>query len=33
MLKQGMIASLFREELRRNISLPAAVIKDTTKER
>ncbi|XP_048603739.1 uncharacterized protein BNAC02G17160D isoform X1 [Brassica napus] len=33
MLKQGVIAGLFREEIRRNISLQAAVIKDTIKER
>ncbi|CAA7052253.1 unnamed protein product [Microthlaspi erraticum] len=33
MLKQGVIAGLFREELRRNVNLQAAVIKDTIKER
>ncbi|XP_024015843.1 uncharacterized protein LOC112089101 [Eutrema salsugineum] len=33
MLKQGVIAGLFREEIRRNINLPAAQIKDTIKER
>ncbi|XP_048608921.1 uncharacterized protein LOC125584471 [Brassica napus] len=33
MLKQGVIARLFREEIRRNISLQAAAIKDTIKER
>lgn len=33
MLKQGVIAGLFREEIRRNISLQAAVIKDKIKER
>lgn len=33
MLKQGVIAGLFREELRRNISLQATVMKDTIKER
>ncbi|CAA7032989.1 unnamed protein product [Microthlaspi erraticum] len=33
MLKQGVIAGLFREEIRRNVNLQAAVIKDTIKER
>lgn len=33
MLKQGVIAGLFREELRRNINLPASEIKDTIKAR
>ncbi|CAA7021461.1 unnamed protein product [Microthlaspi erraticum] len=33
MLKQGVIAGLFREELKRNVNLQAAVIKDTIKER
>ncbi|KAJ4872415.1 Uncharacterized protein Rs2_45915 [Raphanus sativus] len=33
MLKQGVIAGLFREEIRRNINLQAAEIKDMIKER
>ncbi|XP_048604289.1 uncharacterized protein BNAC02G41020D isoform X1 [Brassica napus] len=33
MLKQGVIAGLFREELRRNVNLPTSAIKDAIKER
>ncbi|XP_010506952.1 PREDICTED: uncharacterized protein LOC104783503 [Camelina sativa] len=33
MLKQGVIGGLFREEIRRNVNLPAAAIKDIIKER
>lgn len=33
MLKQGVIAGLFREELRRNVNMQASEIKDIIKER
>jgi len=33
MLKQGVIAGLFREELRRNVNLQASAIKDAIKVR